>query len=1060
MTTVVASAGFGKSTLVGTWATRQANVAWFGLGNEQIELDEFVRGLVDVLRQRVPGLPAELASAAAPVPSGGAVEEAARARAYAGQLAQALQEQLSRDLLLVIDDLHAVGANSPATRLLADLVRQAPEHLHIVVTSREDLPFAVERLRGQGRLLELTAADLAFTTDEIADLLRARLGDSPERLPVQLRQATGGWPAAVRMLIEAHRPAEAEAWATTVARLRRRSGPFFRYLAEEVIAREPRSVRRLITTVAPLRRFNADLCVALGIRDAPALLPQLDRRGLFVEADRTQLDWYALSPMVREYALDALVPSASQRKQIRSRAARWLAGNGHAVEALRTVDPTDSAFVAELLIAHGDAALSAGATGDVLRAAEAVVGRARHPVVDRLEGQARQIRGDWEGALACFDRAAGHGALPAALAWRMGLIHHLRGDLDAALAIYDRAQLDSPPDRETALLLGWRAGARWLLGDLDGCRADADLALAQARALDDPRALASAHTVQAMLAALVGDRRANDAHYLHALDQAERAGDVLQLIRIRTNRGSRLIEEGAYYEALAELDAALRYADLAGFVSFRGLALSNRGEALLRLGKLEEATAELNRSRQVYQSIGSRMAAYPLTKLGEAHLLRGDRALARLALEEARRLAEDSHDRQALVPALSALALVIADEDPEAARQLVERAVALGAGTWQGASLLAAARVALAVGDMAGALDHAAQAEEIGRQRRDPATLAEALEIRGSATQGRADGQPLVEQAIAAWQQIGAQVEAARAQMALARLLEPAAGSRLAAEAAARLAAAGARELAAEAEAVAAQRTIESAPVVAVSALGGFGVARRGQPVPLAAWQSRKARDLLKILVARRGHPLPREGLMELLWPEEEPAALGNRLSVVLSTLRTVLDPEHQFETDYFVAADKDSVRLRLENVEVDVESFLAKVAAGIDLHRRGEVAAAVERLSSAEAAYVGELFEEDPYADWAVGLREEARGAYVSTARLLAHGAAQGGDHDAATRLYLRILERDAYDEGAYLGLIGTLIAAGRHGEARRWYRTYGARMDDIGVEAAAYPDRALSKP
>ena len=80
----------------------------------------------------------------------------------------------------------------------------------------------------------------------------------------------------------------------------------------------------------------------------------------------------------------------------------------------------------------------------------------------------------------------------------------------------------------------------------------------------EDRALAAAHTVLAMLAALEGDRASNDAHYLRALDHAERAGDVLQIIRIRVNRGSRNLEEGAYEAAIVELDLAIRLADLGG----------------------------------------------------------------------------------------------------------------------------------------------------------------------------------------------------------------------------------------------------------------------------------------------------------------------------------------------------------------------------------------------------------------------------------------------------------------------------------------------------------------
>ncbi len=70
-----------------------------------------------------------------------------------------------------------------------------------------------------------------------------------------------------------------------------------------------------------------------------------------------------------------------------------------------------------------------------------------------------------------------------------------------------------------------------------------------------------------------------------------------------------------------------------------------------------------------------------------------------------------------------------------------------------------------------------------------------------------------------------------------------------------------------------------------------------------------------------------------------------------------------------------------------------------------------------------------------------------------VADGAAAAGDADRATRYYLRILEQDACDEAAHLGLVGALLAAGRHGEARRRYGIYANRMEEMGVEAAPFP-------
>lgn len=68
---------------------------------------------------------------------------------------------------------------------------------------------------------------------------------------------------------------------------------------------------------------------------------------------------------------------------------------------------------------------------------------------------------------------------------------------------------------------------------------------------------------------------------------------------------------------------------------------------------------------------------------------------------------------------------------------------------------------------------------------------------------------------------------------------------------------------------------------LSISTLGLFALARDGSPVGRREWQSKKARDLLKLLITRRGRPAPRDWLMEVLWPGQDPGLLSNRLSVV-----------------------------------------------------------------------------------------------------------------------------------------------------------------------------------
>jgi DNA-binding SARP family transcriptional activator len=470
--------------------------------------------------------------------------------------------------------------------------------------------------------------------------------------------------------------------------------------------------------------------------------------------------------------------------------------------------------------------------------------------------------------------------------------------------------------------------------------------------------------------------------------------------------------------------------------------------------------ADFEHSKALYQRAGSLHAAWPLLNLGTVFRERGDLAMARAMLEEALSLAERSEDVQGLIGARSELARILVGDEPAEATRLAESAIEVGRA-WGGLvdALVGAGWVALARGQRERAAELGAEAAQQSRTRHHRPSLAEALELQALASADPARELGRLKDALAIWREVENPLGEARVELALARLTSGPESSTLTDRAELRLRALGVRvEAAAGAAGLLAALPREDEPPVAIRTLGGFRVVRHGQPVPASDWQSKKARDLLKILVARRGRPAPREFLMDALWPEEDPERLPKRLSVVLATLRAVLDPDREQSSEHFVAGDDEALWIDRDHVPIDVEGFLAEASAGLALLRRGRVEDACEILSGAEARYTGDFLEEDLYEEWAASLREEARANYIAAARALASAAARWGGHDSAVRYNLRILERDPFDEEAHLGLVSTLVSAGRHGEARRAYRTYVARMEELDVEPAPYP--ASSRP
>jgi DNA-binding SARP family transcriptional activator/Tfp pilus assembly protein PilF len=1048
LTVLTAGAGFGKTTLLSSWADR-SHAAWYTLTREDRAATILVRGIVDALRLRVPGLRTDLATALRD--AGGPDTEADdlfRARAYATALADDLAVRLKRHLVLILDDVDAVADVPGAVRFIEDLVRQLPPNAHVVLAARAEVPFPIERLRGQGHVLEVTGSDLALTPDETRALVALALPRPDAVLARELDAACGGWPAVTALAIESLRELGRAQRRAAIGRLHDPGGSLFNYLASEVFDSEPPEQQRLLSTAAELGRISAPLAEALGIAGATDTIHRLARRGVYLQADPSAPGWFNVLPLVREFTTAYRPLPDAERREVLAGAASWYAHAGMPEEALRhATDSGDQPLIRRLLLETGTSLLQQGRGELVLAAIERLPARP-DPILDGIAAEAYQLNGDWDAALHRYERTAGAGPMRPRLAWRMGLIHHLRGDLDRALAAYSgAAQTDDEPV-ERAMLLAWWASACWLKGDAAGSLELARQAAEIAQREGDHRSLAAAHTALAMHAAMTGDRVANDGHYLQALEHAERAADVLQMIRIHGNRGSMLIEEGLYTEAITELDTAIELAAMGGYAAFRALGLSNRGEAKHRLGALEEALSDLRAAHELYARMGSSLAAYPLSHMGELYRLRGDVAQATSCLDEAMRLADGAHDVQGIVQTASRMAMVLAASDPAAARPMVQRALAVQESVDRVMALLAAGWVAYRDGDRVTARQRAEEAADMAHHRRDRAGRARALEL--LALTGSDDAAALLDEALATWRAVGDPVATARAEGLRAVLVGDAGAGSSLEDALARLVALGARGVVTELRGLAGQAGGE--PAVAITTLGGFGVLLNGKAVPASAWQSRKARDLLKILVSHRGRPMTREFLMELLWPEEDPSRLSNRLSVALATVRATLDPGKRHGSNHVVVSDGQSVRLELSRVSVDVVRFLDAAAEALQRHEAGDPAAS-NLLTVAESLYVGDFLEEEPYADWPVVLREEARATYATVARALATDATVRGDFETGVRYFLRLLERDPYDEGAHLGLVSCLVSARRHGDARRRYQAYSARMDELGVESAPFP-------
>lgn len=1016
---VTACAGWGKTTAIQSWAADRP-AAWLTTAPD----DHLFESWTEALRPHVPAPPPPATS-----------DPRTAALSLCTWLAKAREE-----LFLVVDELHELRAADMPAEVLARLCGHAPESVHLVLLSRGGTPFSLERLRGRGLVAEIDAAPLAFRPAEVNALLRHALDEEAPSLARQVHEQSGGWPAATCRAVEALQAAAPE---HRLDALHSAAVRFRAYIAEEVLGHEPEPEYRALRRLAVLGEAHTDDPDQIAER---GVLVNLARRGLLRPTEDAPGHWRLVPPLADHLRAPGTIPTEESLRLHRRAGAEHLRAHRFPDALRQLVAGQDHQACAALLTEHGGELVDSGEVELVLRAAAQLPADLDEPRLRWVCGHARQVRGHWADAERCYEETSS--PLPPALAWRKALLALARGDFGEALAFCDAAGLDGEDTEDEVRVLSLATQCAVLVGDQDRFRTDAHRAMAAARRCGSPTAQAAGMTARAMLATVTGDRRESASSYLSALRWAEACNDRRRTAQLRTMRAHHLIDLGHPLKAVPQVESALRFCQRFHDPFLRALALSTRGDARVRLGELDLALTDYDEACELFQRLGSRFLSWPLRGCGEVYRLRSQVERARSAYEEALTLAETRHDVLALGSALIGLALTRAADNGAAALAHAERALSLSEGALQVRALLARGWVRLETGQRHAAHEDATEAADRARAGGTEPSLAEALTLAVVSAEHPADHDSAIAEAIEIWREHGYRIEEAQARLLLARLR----GSNTDDDALATKALRSLGVPPTQHTAAGLLRVLcRWEPSLSLRALGSFQVWRGDQQVPATAWQSRKARDLLKILVARR-RPVRREQLMELLWPEVDPARAGNRLSVLLSTLRDVLQPRDALAGNTLLTSDSGMVGLDPRHVHIDVEEFLDKAERALIAHEEDR-AEATDLLLVAEAGHTGEFLEDDPYQEWAAPMAEEVRSTHVAVLRALTQRLRARHDITRMTRYALRLLEHDRYDENVHFDLIRALLEADRYGEAHRRYRLYRDRMREIGVRPRDFP-------
>ena len=276
--TLVAPAGYGKTTLAEQWVARDGRTAtWYTARSASTDVAALALGLARSATAIVEGCDHRL-------------REHMRALPAPAENVETLAEILGEDLAewpesawLVLDDYHEVAQEPRAEDFVAALVAESP--MRFLIASRVRPSWVSTKDLMYGKILELSQTVLAMDDREAADVLVDRSARSASGL-VSL---ANGWPAVIGLASVSSAEIDADAEPVPES--------LYRYLADEVFGALGPEVRQGLTTLAVAPVLDRELVVELLGADAEAVAACALDVGILVERG-TQID---LHPLARAF---------------------------------------------------------------------------------------------------------------------------------------------------------------------------------------------------------------------------------------------------------------------------------------------------------------------------------------------------------------------------------------------------------------------------------------------------------------------------------------------------------------------------------------------------------------------------------------------------------------------------------------------------------------------------------------------------------------------------------------------------------------------------------------
>jgi ATP/maltotriose-dependent transcriptional regulator MalT/two-component SAPR family response regulator len=1052
VTLVAADAGCGKTTLIADFIRSQTRqTVWYQL--DHTDADPFI--FLGYISHGIKNFAPAFGETILPYLTEATDELLRFPERAVDLLLNEILSTLEQPFILVLDDYHHIGRETPVHQLVDRLLLYSSDMLHIIITTRDLPPLAMMRRRAQSAALVLTREDLLFNDEEVRQLFRQTLNIELKDAEIsEYRQRTHGWITALQLVRQvAEREIYSHSDATPTVDLheilQQSEKDIFDYFAEEVFSREPEDVQNLLLRLSLLESLPLDACSELFPKmRCSAILPELVQKNVFVTVvgDSKTNEEYRLHPLFRDFLLRRLRSEIGRAEvaEERNRIAAYYLDNNQWEKALPYLLQAENFERASQIIAAGGGEwLASGAITTLSIFVEKIPLEflEKYPRALLHKSEIARLQGEIDKSFNLLNRtvkllhAENDTVGEAEALHALASLARRKGKYGEAFEYLEKAEKLVDETAETYLKC---SNTRGLCLVAQGAWTNAEhqfrLALELAEKQGNEHYIRLITHNLALPSGFRGDFGEALRWFKRIFRHDQPDTQLPQEAIGHLNVGRLHLYRGEFEEAEPHLERALELCQLYNIKPLRGEIIEAFGNFYRDKEDFTHAAEYYERARKAYDEAEVNLATRELDEeRARFYLMRGDAVKARGLMEnllEARQKLGNEMLSQAARLGLCRARLALGETDDGLVEE-IEQILAFyheqNLYYDEAAASLLLAQIYFARGErkkmfppLQRALDLTARFDYEfwlrGEIRKNPKMFADEeiteklpMDLREMSRESGVGSQEPEKASLATLD----------SQLATAEIVD-----------------------------------------LTVKLLGFVEIYRdKSKPFAPDAWTTRRARDIFCYIASSRHRRVEKDVLIDTFWSDEDLASIEKNFHPTISHIRKALNSRQALKQNFLVFRD-GAYQLNPElSYSIDTEDFDRFVAEAEKAKRDGDDALFRRNLDAAHALYRGE-FMAGVYDAWADEQRGYYREQYGRILNALAKAAFKEKNWSQSVKLAQEILQDDPFREDVHRLLMRVYAAQGKRSQVKEQFENLRKLLQsELGVEPEAQTRRILQE-